>query len=174
MIHKMIIVGLTFLATASAIAWPLSYTDWPGRMSVEPLDGFWCSHEQPFPEGDYYWRLGIRFNSSRSLSFATMPGRACLQIPHWSDEVDRYTFEVWRDFYVQIVPVPPNSDWTIFVSCPFYVPFLVFAAYPTFAFIRGPLRRHNREKRNLCLNCGYSLTGNVSGNCPECGTPTSI
>lgn len=23
-----------------------------------------------------------------------------------------------------------------------------------------------------CLSCGYNLTGNVSGRCPECGTPT--
>jgi hypothetical protein len=24
----------------------------------------------------------------------------------------------------------------------------------------------------LCTRCGYNLTGNVSGRCPECGTPT--
>lgn len=24
---------------------------------------------------------------------------------------------------------------------------------------------------NLCGTCGYNLTGNVSGRCPECGTP---
>ncbi len=23
----------------------------------------------------------------------------------------------------------------------------------------------------LCMNCGYNLTGNTSGRCPECGTP---
>jgi hypothetical protein len=31
---------------------------------------------------------------------------------------------------------------------------------------RGPRRRAGR-----CLTCGYSLRGNVSGVCPECGTP---
>ena len=30
------------------------------------------------------------------------------------------------------------------------------------------LRR--RRKNGLCLQCGYNLTGNVSGVCPECGT----
>ena len=25
-----------------------------------------------------------------------------------------------------------------------------------------------------CHSCGYSLTGNVSGVCPECGTPVSV
>ena len=33
--------------------------------------------------------------------------------------------------------------------------------------VRKPGRRANR-----CKRCGYNLTGNVSGACPECGTPT--
>ena len=46
---------------------------------------------------------------------------------------------------------------------------LLFAIYPTIAFIRGPYRRYRRRKKGLCLKCGYNLTGNVSGVCPECG-----
>ena len=46
---------------------------------------------------------------------------------------------------------------------------LLFCLYPTIAFVRGPYRRHRRRKRGLCLTCGYNLTGNVSGVCPECG-----
>jgi len=48
--------------------------------------------------------------------------------------------------------------------------FAVLAAYPTIAFIRGPLRRYRRRRRGLCITCGYDLTGNESGVCPECGT----
>jgi len=48
--------------------------------------------------------------------------------------------------------------------------FILMAAYPTLAFIRGPVRRHRRRKRGLCVKCAYNLTGNVSGTCPECGT----
>ena len=37
------------------------------------------------------------------------------------------------------------------------------------------VRLMNRLCRKLrpecCLTCGYNLTGNVSGVCPECGTP---
>jgi hypothetical protein len=34
------------------------------------------------------------------------------------------------------------------------------------------VRRHrHRILHGLCLSCGYDLTGNVSGICPECGTP---
>ena len=32
-------------------------------------------------------------------------------------------------------------------------------------------RAPRRERRGLCRHCGYNLTGNVSGICPECGTP---
>jgi hypothetical protein len=30
-------------------------------------------------------------------------------------------------------------------------------------------RAHTRVEAGLCLACGYDLTGNVSGTCPECG-----
>lgn len=35
--------------------------------------------------------------------------------------------------------------------------------------IRTELRKAKRQKNNLCLDCGYSLTANISGICPECG-----
>jgi len=35
--------------------------------------------------------------------------------------------------------------------------------------IRG-LRSDRRMAQGLCGHCGYSLAGNVSGTCPECGT----
>ena len=41
--------------------------------------------------------------------------------------------------------------------------------YPAINFRRGPLRRWRRRRKGLCLKCGYDLTGNVTGRCPECG-----
>ncbi|HKQ47230.1 MAG TPA: hypothetical protein VJZ71_04070 [Phycisphaerae bacterium] len=37
-------------------------------------------------------------------------------------------------------------------------------------------RRNKRESMppGHCHSCGYNLTGNVSGRCPECGTPVSL
>lgn len=37
---------------------------------------------------------------------------------------------------------------------------------------RNQRRRERRERlaSGQCENCGYDLTGNVSGRCPECGT----
>jgi hypothetical protein len=52
-----------------------------------------------------------------------------------------------------------------------WAPVLLFAGYPVIAFVRGPLRRYRRRRMGRCRKCGYDLTGNVSGRCPECGTP---
>ena len=62
------------------------------------------------------------------------------------------------------------DEFFFFAHCPFWIPMLVLAAYPTFAFFRGPLRRYRRRRRGLCPKCGYNLEGNVSGVCSECGT----
>lgn len=55
------------------------------------------------------------------------------------------------------------------VAFPHWLLFVLLAAYPTIAFVRGPLRRWRRKRKGSCLKCGYNLTGNVSGRCPECG-----
>ena len=44
---------------------------------------------------------------------------------------------------------------------------LVVLAIPT-AFLWW---RDRRPPKDHCQNCGYDLTGNVSGVCPECGNP---
>lgn len=54
---------------------------------------------------------------------------------------------------------------------PFWAIAAATAALPlawTTARLRSRARRH---PYGLCRNCGYDLTGNVSGICPECGTP---
>jgi hypothetical protein len=32
------------------------------------------------------------------------------------------------------------------------------------------VRRLRKKPPNQCIKCGYNLTGNISGICPECGT----
>ncbi len=59
--------------------------------------------------------------------------------------------------------------WDVEIRFPVWAPLIVFACYPTIAFIRGPLRRHRRRKRNQCIHCGYNLTGLPEPRCPECG-----
>ena len=67
-------------------------------------------------------------------------------------------------------------DWsekdTIYwiAGIPLWEPILALSVYPTIAFIRGPVRRWRRRRKGWCIPCGYDLTGNVSGVCPECGS----
>ena len=49
---------------------------------------------------------------------------------------------------------------------------LTVARYFVSVFIWLPrYERWARASTGRCARCGYDLTGNVSGACPECGTP---
>ncbi len=59
-------------------------------------------------------------------------------------------------------------NWNI----PCWLVLLLTAVLPVLLFISVVRRRSilsARMKNGSCLKCGYSLTGNVSGTCPECG-----
>lgn len=68
--------------------------------------------------------------------------------------------------------LPYVSDGTLFLA------FLVGGSVlgPELLFgsdIRRSLRRRlNEQGKPVCMECGYRLLGNVSGECPECGKPT--
>ncbi len=42
------------------------------------------------------------------------------------------------------------------------------------AYSRKSSIERARVKRGLCIRCGYDLTGNVSGTCPECGRASPV
>lgn len=59
--------------------------------------------------------------------------------------------------------------WSIYL--PFWLPFVFFLLLPL-AWLLLRLRRFAKRlkiKGGFCPTCGYNLTGNVSGRCPECG-----
>ena len=52
-----------------------------------------------------------------------------------------------------------------------FLPFALFAFIPYELLRRDALNRRRRKILDrVCTHCGYNLTGNVSGVCPECGT----
>ena len=57
------------------------------------------------------------------------------------------------------------------ITVPLLLLLVVFLLYPIVALIKSSLRwrRMRRCQRGLCVKCGYNLTGNESGVCPECG-----
>ena len=143
MIRKLILVVLTLAAVATAIALPLSF---PWVFGQHRREGGWQIYHGSirvlFSTYGYDGAPRWYFESNQLLA----SGRKLTLIP----------------FYVRGGPVTMLNLplWTVIVAT---------ATYPTIAFIRGPLRRHRRRKLGQCLRCGYSLEGNVTGICSECG-----
>ncbi len=54
-----------------------------------------------------------------------------------------------------------------YVFVPYWIPFALFAIPTAWLWWRD---RHRRIPPGHCQKCGYNLTGNVSGRCPECGS----
>ena len=63
-----------------------------------------------------------------------------------------------------------GTDWAgTGPNVPFWLLALLVGAPTVVTWYRRPRRRVG----GCCDNCGYDLTGNFSGRCPECGTPTA-
>ena len=131
-----------------------------------------------------WYRRNDRGNIVGSLSVGLWGGRAVIVEEHTSDRVNpppplkaniSYQPLYTRNRFWHSGPfrIHEEAD-SLFVTAiehrfSLLVPFVALALYPTIAFIRGPLRRWRRRRRGRCVTCGYDLTGNVSGVCPECG-----
>ncbi len=78
----------------------------------------------------------------------------------WDFEFE-YGPENWDSQYA-LVPTLDLTRWE--VTVPVWLTFVVISVLTAIAFRRG------RIPPGYCRKCGYNLTGNVSGRCPECGT----
>jgi len=83
------------------------------------------------------------------------------------DWVQRRDGFEWVPGLIRGTMLPSGPVWGLWL--PLWIPFVAFIAYPTVAFLRGPARRWRRRRAGRCIRCGYDLTGNESGVCPECG-----
>ena len=61
---------------------------------------------------------------------------------------------------------PYRTTWIVF---PFWLLTAMLTVLGTIPVFRGPVRQAWRRSRGCCITCGYNLTGNRSGRCPECG-----
>lgn len=55
-----------------------------------------------------------------------------------------------------------------FVRFPAWIPPVLFLVYPFCVFVRNRIAAR-RQMPGACNTCGYDLTGNIAGRCPECG-----
>jgi hypothetical protein len=75
------------------------------------------------------------------------------------------SFSRWRD--AGYTAWGASYDSNHLATLPIWLLALIFSVFPA---IRVYSRRPKRPA-GLCPSCGYDLTGNVSGTCPECGAP---
>jgi hypothetical protein len=127
-----------------------------GRLEVLPDESFaqtvngvrvLLRPEQPFsPDRGPGHDVETRFCSA-----SVEPGQLAAARDLWHRQLD--------------VPVGSAPHWSVVAA----------TALPPLAWFGMVLRRarlrRRRQRRGLCRRCGYDLTGNMSGQCSECGQP---
>ncbi len=68
-------------------------------------------------------------------------------------------------FRVPALGLGQGPGKNVFILLPLWIPLIVLAIPTAFLFYRD----RRRIPPGHCQKCGYNLTGNVSGVCPECG-----
>ena len=67
------------------------------------------------------------------------------------------------------MPVPAVNQTVTEIVIPYWLPLLMSAIPTAWLWHRDRRLISCSPDHRLCLRCGYDLTGNTSGVCPECG-----
>jgi hypothetical protein len=122
----------------------------------------WCltlRWEYGYAVGPYHVAIGGGSLNIGNLSFHAFPPRPLrgefMPDMHAAHEVQWRSY-TWRSGAIWHSRYPLWFSWPIL----FYVTLLLWLL-------------DRRPQPGRCSSCGYDLTGNTSGVCPECGTPVS-
>jgi hypothetical protein len=127
-------------------------------------------------EDHYYADLEIarisRSGGTISVRWRNPLGNSPYISPAWLMKIGfGYARVVYRSTPLPATYPPGTSDDFSLVWFPAWFMCAVFATPAAWWLTRR--WPWGREDFSRCPSCGYNLTGNVSGVCPECGTPIS-
>lgn len=120
----------------------------------------------------WVWSDGVN-----TRTWAIFRGRIVIQYPAapigdppgW--HVERLVYESLVDRLRPGPPGPHILHWNIppvtFLHIPLWIPLVLLGVSTALLWWRD-----RRPPRGHCRTCGYNLTGNTSGVCPECGEAT--
>ena len=117
---------------------------------------------------DSWWDLALRSGYRVTIN------EGCIALVHAgrgaNDVCEGFHPPAWHlSWQISLRPqVHRNETWIILPTWAA----IAFVFLPTALIWRYDLRQR-RPKPGHCLGCGYDLTGNQSGLCPECGTSVS-
>ncbi len=161
-------VALLILLSASALTvtgWVWSHVgSFEVQYSKSKGTGWWLRGSY---NGHNWGAHGTRGVFGFGISSLDKPCPIWRQMSQWGPYESRY-----GQFRIKTQGSTIKTTYSISFFCPFWFPFLLFVAYPAYALSRPYVIARRRRKRNLCVTCAYSLVGNESGTCPECGTRT--
>ena len=133
------------------------------------------------------WGLTVNFVRGPNLSAKYFGSHSCVALQEggvlWLEYVNPRTrrawsvdrlnmghhFPWWQGFGLQL-PATFKTAEVRFVFIPLWA-FFCLVGVPTAALF---WRDRRRPKPGHCRKCGYDLTGNVSGVCPECGRACEV
>ena len=88
----------------------------------------------------------------------------------WAKADDWWRPDVSSPMYIPAIYIGSETYWLI-VHCQHWVLSILFAFPIVYWLLDSRLLRPRRYRnRGWCAACGYDLTGNESGVCPECGS----
>jgi len=126
----------------------------------------------------WYWskeNSAMRYTQFRSIRGILTAESDADRGPAKEKSWERMSEPVDDLWFVSSYPTPvilsfDHRDRWFRIATPFWV--VAAASIITPALWLWKYGRQRFDRRDACRACSYNLTGNVSGICPECGTPT--
>jgi hypothetical protein len=139
-------IGCSTIGGPEPLGWEVGC--WGGCLFVH---GMWRRDEDPaaLPKSLVDARYG-----GAELFVADWPRRTIADVSAWT-----------------VATVGPHRE--VQVALPLWALAVVLGLIPVVSLLRWRVRSRVQQWRTIrgrCLSCGYNLTGNTTGICPECGT----